>query len=193
MDPHIPTRDEAYALLREFNQTDKAIKHALAVEAAMRHFAAQRNQDVEKWGIIGLIHDLDYEQFPSQHCVKTRQILTDRNYPPDYIRAVLSHGFGHCTDVEPVHEMEKILFAIDELTGLIIAATLVRPSRSLDDLEVKSVRKKWKEKSFAAGVDRSVIERGSAMCNIPLDSLIAETIAALRPIAAALGLQRATG
>ncbi len=188
MNTHPPTREQAFALLKEFNHTDKAIKHALAVEAAMRHFAGQRNEDVEKWGLIGLIHDLDYEQFPAQHCTKTREILTQRNYPPDYIHAVLSHAFGSCSDVEPVHPMEKILFAIDELTGLVIAAALVRPSRSLHDLEVKSVKKKWKEKSFAAGVDRSVIERGAALCNIPLDTLIAETIAALRPIAPQLGL-----
>ncbi|MCY2951556.1 MAG: HD domain-containing protein [Planctomycetota bacterium] len=188
MDTRPPTRDEAFWLLKEFNHTDKAIKHALAVEATMRHFARKRNHDEEKWGLIGLIHDLDYEQFPAEHCTKTREILTARNYPPDYIHAVLSHGFGLCSEVEPTHEMEKVLFAIDELTGLVSAAALVRPSKSILDLEVKSVKKKWKEKSFAAGVDRSVIERGAAMLDTPVDSLIAEVIEALRGIADTIGL-----
>ena len=155
----------------------------------MRHFARKLGHDEEKWAIVGLIHDLDYEQFPAEHCTKTREILTAQNWPEDYIHAVVSHGFGHCSDVEPTHEMEKVLFAIDELTGLVAAAALVRPSKSILDLEVKSVKKKWKEKSFAAGVDRSVIERGSAMCKIPLEELIAEVIAAIRPIAEQIGLQ----
>jgi predicted hydrolase (HD superfamily) len=188
MDTRPPTRDEAFSLLKEFNHTDKAIKHALAVEATMRHFARKRNHDEEKWGLIGLIHDLDYEQFPAEHCTKTLEILTARNYPPDYIHAVLSHGFGLCSEVEPTHEMEKVLFAIDELTGLVSAAALVRPSKSILDLEVKSVKKKWKEKSFAAGVDRSVIERGAGMLDTPVDSLIAEVIDALRGIADTIGL-----
>src|SRR5512143_2012040 len=145
MDSQPITRDQASALLREYNHTDKAIKHALAVEATMRHFARKLGHDQEKWGIIGLIHDLDYEQFPTQHCTKTGEILTQRNYPADYIHGVLSHGYGICSDVEPTHEMEKVLFAIDELTGLITAAALVRPSKSILDLEVKSVKKKWKE------------------------------------------------
>lgn len=189
MDTRPPSRDEALALLKEFNHTDKALKHAVAVEAAMRHFAQKRGHETEKWGVIGLIHDLDYERFPDQHCTKTREILTERGYPPEYIHAVLSHGYGICSDVEPTHEMEKVLFAIDELTGLVAAAALVRPSKSILDLEVKSVKKKWKEKSFAAGVDRSVIERGAAMLNTPVDELIAEVIMALRGVAGQLGLQ----
>lgn len=188
MDTRLPTRDEAFALLKEFNHTDKALKHAFAVEAVMRHFARKFGHDEEKWGTIGLIHDLDYERFPDQHCTKTREILTQRGYPAEYIHAVLSHGYGICSDVEPVHEMEKVLFAIDELTGLVAAAALVRPSKSILDLEVKSVKKKWKEKSFAAGVDRSVIERGAAMLNTPADELIAEVITALRGVAGQLGL-----
>ena len=189
MDTPAPTRDEASALLREYNHTDKALKHALAVEATMRHYARKLGHDEDKWGIIGLIHDLDYEQFPSEHCTKTREILTQRNYPADYIHAVLSHGYGICSDVEPAHEMAKVLFAIDELTGLVTAAALVCPSKSILDLEVRSVKKKWKEKSFAAGVDRSVIERGAAMMNTALDDLISEVITALRGIADQLGLK----
>ena len=193
MDSKIPTRNEAFALVQQYNHAEKAIKHALAVEATMRHFARKLGHDEEKWGIIGLVHDLDYEQFPAEHCTKTREILTGLGWPEDYIHAVVSHGFGHCSDVEPTHEMEKVLFAIDELTGLVAAAALVRPSKSILDLEVKSVKKKWKEKSFAAGVDRSVIERGSAMCNIPVDNLIAEVIAAMRTVAEQIGLRGNAG
>ncbi len=191
MDTRPPTRDEALVLLKEFNHTEKALKHAFAVEATMRHFARKLGHDEEKWGVIGLIHDLDYERFPDQHCTKTREILTERNYPADYIHGVLAHGYGLCSDVEPVHAMEKVLFAIDELTGLVSAAALVRPSKSVMDLEVKSVKKKWKEKSFAAGVDRSVIERGAGMMNMPVDDLIAEVIIALRDVADQLGLRGA--
>ena len=153
-----PTREEAFALLREYNQADKAIKHALAVEAVMRHQARKHGEDADKWGIIGLIHDLDYEKFPDQHCQKTDEILTQRAWPADWIRAVMSHGYGMRTDVEPQSILEKTLFAIDELTGLVYAVALVRPSKSLADVAVKSVKKKWKEKAFAAGVDRSVID-----------------------------------
>jgi predicted hydrolase (HD superfamily) len=139
----IPTRQEALSLLLRYNQSESLIKHAFTVEAVMRHFAALYREDVEKWGIIGLIHDLDYEQFPDQHCSMTRKILEEEQWPGDFIRAVVSHGWGICSDTEPVHIMEKVLYTIDELTGLVTAAVLVRPSRSIFDLEVRSVRKKW--------------------------------------------------
>ena len=183
-----PIRDQALAILKEFNKTDKALRHALAVEAVMRHFARKKGQDEEKWGVIGLIHDLDYEQFPSEHCKKTAEILRGRGWPEEYIRSILSHGWGLCSDVEPTSEMEKVLFAADELTGLVAATALVRPSKSLADLEARSVKKKWKEKGFAAGVDRSVIEKGVAMLGVELTAFIEDVIAALRPIAADLGL-----
>lgn len=183
-----PTREQAFALLKEYNQADKAIKHALAVEAVMRHQALKHGEDAEKWGIIGLIHDLDYERHPDQHCQKTQEILLQHDWPPDWIRAVMSHGYGLRTDVEPQTTLEKTLFAIDELTGLVSAVALVRPSKSLADVSVKSVKKKWKEKAFAAGVDRSVIERGAAMLGANLDDLIADTIAAMQQIAPDLGL-----
>jgi putative nucleotidyltransferase with HDIG domain len=184
----IPTRDEALALLKEHNANDSLIKHALAVEAVMRHFAEKAGEDPEKWGIIGLVHDLDYEKHPEEHCQWTEKILRDGGWPEDWIRAVLSHGWGLCTDVKPELYMEKVLYAVDELTGLVTAAALVRPSRSLMDLEVKSVKKKWKEKSFAAGANRDVIDQGAAMLGMERDDLIGETILGMRKVAADLGL-----
>jgi putative nucleotidyltransferase with HDIG domain len=183
-----PTREQAMSLLKEFNKTDKLIRHALAVEAVMRYFAAKKGEDVEKWGVIGLVHDLDYEQFPTEHCKKTAEILRSRGWSEDYIRSIVSHGWGHCSDVEPQSEMEKVLYAADELTGLVAACALVRPSKSLADLEARSVKKKWKEKGFAAGVDRSVIEKGVAMLGVDLTAFIEDIIAAMRPVAADLGL-----
>jgi predicted hydrolase (HD superfamily) len=154
----------------------------------MRHFAAVYNEDVEKWGIIGLIHDLDYEKYPDQHCTMTREILEKENWPEDYIRAVVSHGWGICSDTEPIHIMEKILFTIDELTGLITASVLVRPSKSILDLEVKSVKKKWNLKNFAAGANREVIEKGAVMVGKDLDYIIQETINGMKMVAANIGL-----
>ncbi|NLZ91639.1 MAG: HDIG domain-containing protein, partial [Clostridiales bacterium] len=140
----VPTREEAFALLKEFNKSESLIRHALAVEAVMVHFAELFNEsDVEKWRIVGLVHDLDYERYPEEHCRKVREILTERNWPEDYIRAIQSHGWGICSDVEPVERMEKVLYAIDELTGLINATALMRPSKSILDLTPKSVKKKW--------------------------------------------------
>ena len=154
----------------------------------MRHFASLNNEDVEKWGIIGLIHDLDYEQYPEQHCTMTKQILEDDGWPEEYIRAVISHGWGICTDVEPIHLMEKVLFTIDELTGLITAAALVRPSKSIMDLSVKSVRKKWKVKTFAAGANREVIQKGADMLGMELSEIIQETINGMKTVAEEIGL-----
>jgi len=185
---HIPTREEAYALLKEFNESESLIKHGLAVEGAMRYAARKRGYDEEKWGIIGLVHDLDYERYPDRHCAKTEEILRERGWPEDYIRAILSHGWGMVTDVEPEHEMEKFLYAVDELTGLITAVALVRPSKSLFDLKVKSVMKKWKDKSFAAGANREVISRGAEMLGVELADLIEEAIAGMREVASDLGL-----
>jgi putative nucleotidyltransferase with HDIG domain len=183
-----PTREEAFALLRRYNQNEALIKHALAVEAVMRYCARQRGQDVEMWGVIGLVHDLDYEQFPDQHCHKSGAILREQGWPEDYIRAVLSHGWGICTEVEPQTDLEKTLYAMDELTGLVAATALVRPSKSVLDVEVKSVRKKWKEKSFAAGVNREVIEKGAALLGADLNDLIGAAILAMREVAPEIGL-----
>jgi len=183
-----PTRDDAYALLTEWNQSEHLIKHALAVEAVMRHMAAARDEDVEKWGTIGLIHDLDYEKHPEAHCAKTEEILRAKGWPEDYIHAVISHGWGICTDVEPTHVMEKALFAIDELTGLVTATALVRPSKSLEDLKVKSVKKKWKDKGFAAGANREIIQKGADMLGMEIGELIGEVIEGMKSAASDLGL-----
>lgn len=184
-----PTRQEAFQLLTFYNQSDSLIKHALAVEAVMRHFAKLFGEDEEKWGIIGLIHDLDYEKYPEEHCMMTEKILKEENWPEDYIDAVMSHAWGICTDVEPRLKMEKILYTIDELTGLITACVLVRPSRSILDLGVKSVKKKWKISSFAAGVNREVIEKGVQMLDMDLDQIIQETINGMKDVADKLDLK----
>jgi len=184
-----PARDEALALLKDYNKNERLIKHALAVEAVMRYGARKRGEDEEKWGIIGLVHDLDYEQFAEQHCHKTEEILRSHNWPDDYIHAIVSHGWGICTDVEPQSEMEKILYAIDELTGLVVATALVRPSKSVMDMKVKSVRKKWKDKSFAAGVNRDVIQKGAEMLGVELGELIEDTIMGMREVADEIGLK----
>ena len=188
MTEKMPTRAEAFALLTSYNQNDALIKHALAVEAVMRFMARQYNQDEEVWGLVGLIHDLDYEQFPEEHCHKTAGILREHHWPEDLVRAVMSHGWGICTDVKPITEMEKVLYTVDELTGLVAATALVRPSKSVLDVEVKSVKKKWKEKSFAAGVNREIIQQGADMLGLDLAELIDKTILAMREVAQDIGL-----
>jgi len=189
MSEKIPTREEAFELLKKYNQTESLIKHALAVEGVMRYMARKRNEDEEKWGVIGLIHDLDYEQFPDQHCKKTEEILRLNNWPEEYIRAVVSHGWGICVDVKPETELEKVLYAIDELTGLVVTTALVRPSKSVMDVKTKSVKKKWKDKRFAAGVDRSIIEKGAAMLGVEIPELITDTIAGMQDVAEEIGLK----
>ena len=185
----IPNRAEAYELLLEFNKNESLVKHALTVEAVMRHFAELLGEDQEKWGIVGLLHDIDYEMYPEQHCIKAREILAERNWPEEYIHAVVSHGWKLCCDVEPIEKMEKVLYTIDELTGLIAATAIMRPSKSILDMEVKSVKKKWKQKSFAAGVNREVIEEGAAMLGMELDQVIEETIKGMQKVAEEIGLK----
>ena len=189
MGQQVPTREEAFSLLKQYNQNESLIKHALAVEGVMRYFARKRGEDEDKWGTIGLIHDLDYEKFPEQHCRKTEEILRENNWPEDYIRAVVSHGWGICSDVKPESELEKVLFTIDELTGLVVTTALVRPSKSVLDVKTKSVKKKWKDKRFAAGVDRSIIEKGAAMLGMELSDVISETIVGMREVAEEIGLK----
>jgi putative nucleotidyltransferase with HDIG domain len=184
-----PTREDAWRLFCEFNESDGLRKHALAVEGVMRHMAVTRGADEEKWGIVGLIHDLDFDKFPDQHCRKAAEILRDRGWPEEYVRAVESHGWGVCTDVEPHSEMEKTLYAVDELTGLVAATALVRPSKSVLDMKPKSVKKKWKDKSFAAGVDRGIIERGAGLLGVEVSELIADTIEGMRGVADRIGLR----
>jgi len=181
-------RQDAWALLTEFTKNPNLIKHALAVEAAMRAYARKFGEDEEKWGIVGLIHDFDYEQHPSleEHPFAGAKILEERGWPKDIIKAVLAHA-DH-TGVKRESLMEKALFAVDELTGLIVAVALVRPTKSILDVTVESVKKKWKEKSFAAGVKREDIERGAQELGVPLDEHIGVVLEAMKGIASELGL-----
>jgi len=185
----IPSRAEAVDLLREYNKQDGLVRHGLAVEAVMRHFAEKTGEDVEKWGAVGLCHDLDYEQFPEQHCTMTRKILEEKNWPETYIRAIVSHGWGICSDTEPIEYMEKVLFATDELTGLITASVYVRPSKSILDLTTKSVMKKWNTRSFAAGASREVISKGAEMLGLKVEELVDETILGMQKAAGTIGLK----
>jgi len=189
MEQKIPTRQEALELFHQYNESESLRKHAYAVEGVMRYIARKRGEDEEKWGIIGLIHDLDYEKFPGQHCTKTGEILREHGWSEEYIRAAVSHGWGICSDVMPQTDLEKALYAIDELTGLVVTTALVRPSKSVLDVQVKSVKNKWKDKRFAAGVDRSIIEKGAAMLQVGLDELIDDTIKGMQEVAEVIGLK----
>lgn len=189
MSNYIPTREHALDLFKKYNKSDSLLKHALSVEAVMRYMAEKSGEDTEKWGIIGLIHDLDYEMYPDQHCIMTEKILRENDWPEEYIRAVLSHGWGLASDVEPLTLLEKTIYAIDELTGLIATSALVRPSKSVLDLEARSVKKKWNDRRFAAGVDRTVIENGARMLRVELEELITDCIMAMRKVAPEIGLK----
>ena len=189
MGEKVPTRGEALELLHRYNEGESLRKHAYAVEGVMRFVARKRGEDEEKWGVIGLIHDLDYEKFPDQHCAKTGEILKGQGWPEEYIRAAVSHGWGICSKVEPQTALEKTLYAIDELTGLVVTTALIRPSKSVMDVAVKSVKNKWKDKRFAAGVDRGVIEKGAALLQVGLDELIEDTIKGMQEVAEAIGLK----
>jgi len=184
-----PTREDAWNLLNEYIQSDNLIKHCLAVEGVMRYLARKHGEDEEKWGVVGLIHDVDYQQYPDQHCTKVRDILEDRGWPEEYIRAVQSHGYSRVNDIEPQSLMEKSLFAIDELTGLVTATALVRPSKSVLDTKAKSVKKKWKDKGFSAAVDRDLIQSGVDRLGVELTELISDTIMGMREVADEIGLK----
>jgi len=184
-----PTREMALELFKKYNKSESLLKHALSVEGVMRYIARKAGEDEEKWGVIGLIHDLDYEMYPEQHCTMTEKILKENNWPEDYIRAVLSHGWGLASDVKPESLLEKTIYAIDELTGLVATSALVRPSKSVMDMEARSVKKKWNDKKFAAGVDRSVIEKGAEMLGVSLDDLITDCIMGMRKVAGEIGLK----
>ncbi len=183
-----PNRETAWELFRRYNQSESLTKHALAVEGVMRYMARKYGEDEELWGIVGLLHDLDYEKYPDKHCEMSEKILREEGWPEEIIRAVVSHGWGIVTDVKPESLMERVLFAVDELTGLVVTSALVRPSRSVLDMQAKSVKKKWKDKRFAAGVDRSVIEKGAEMLGVDLTELITDTIMGMREVAAEIGL-----
>jgi len=183
-----PSYEQTLALLKEYNQNQSLIKHGMAVAVTMRHFAELSGEDADTWEVVGLVHDLDYERFPDQHCDKSAEILRDAGWPQDLIRAVQSHGWGICTDIEPRTRLEKTLYAVDELTGLITAVALVRPSKSVLDVKLKSVKKKWKNTAFAAGVSREIIQQGAEMLEVDLDDLIQHTLTAMQGKAEELGL-----
>lgn len=176
------TREEAWNLLTEYNQDEFHLEHAQIVEQTMKYFAnlLGYGEEADFWGIVGLLHDLDFERYPEQHCIKEQEIMRERGVDERIIHATASHGYGITVDIEPEHEMEKVLYAVDELTGLIGAVAIMRPSKSVQDLELKSVKKKYKSKNFAAGCSREVIERGAQMLGWELDELILKTIDALR-------------
>ena len=175
-------REEAWKLLKEYNKDKFHIKHALTVEGVMRYFAEKLGYEEEKefWGIVGLLHDLDFEKYPNEHCIKSQEIMRKNNVDEKIIHATASHGYNLTVDIKPEHEMEKILYATDELTGLIGAVAIMRPSKSLQDLELKSVKKKFKNEKFAAGCSREVITKGAEMLGWDLDKLIEQTILAMR-------------
>ena len=176
------TREDAVALLKKYNKEPFHLHHAYTVEGVMRWYAKERGyEDEEKfWGIVGLLHDIDFEQYPEEHCIKAPALLREAGVGEDVIHAVVSHGYNLTVDVKPEHEMEKVLYAVDELTGLIGAVALMRPSKSVMDMELKSVKKKYKNANFAAGCSRKVIEDGAEMLGIELNELITDTILAMR-------------
>ena len=176
------TREEAWQLLKEYNKDHFHLQHAVTVEGVMRYFAEKLGygSEADLWGIVGLLHDLDFEMYPDEHCIKEQEIMRERGIDERIIHATASHGYALTVDIKPEHEMEKVLYAVDELTGLIGAAALMRPSKSVQDMEVSSVKKKYKSKSFAAGCSREVIERGAEMLGWELSDLIGQTILAMR-------------
>ncbi len=176
------TREEAWNLLKTYNQEEFHLRHAVTLETAMRWYAEELGYGEEKeyWGIVGLLHDIDFEQFPEEHCKKAPELLEKGGASKELIHSVCSHGYGVCSDVEPVHEMEKVLFAADELTGLIWAAALMRPSKSVSDMEVSSVKKKFKDKRFAAGCSREIIRTGAEQLGWELNDLFDKTLRAMQ-------------
>ena len=175
-------REEAVKLLKKYNKEEFHIRHAYTVEQVMRYFASKYGEDEDFWGIAGLLHDIDYEVYPDEHCIKAPELLKEINCGDELIHAVCSHGYGICSDVKPKHQMEKILFATDELTGLIWAAAKMRPSQSTKDMELKSLKKKYKDKKFAAGCSREIIAKGAELLNWDLDKLLDETLKAMQEV-----------
>ena len=186
------TRGQALALLKKYNKEPFHIQHALTVEGVMRWFAAQNGEDADFWGLCGLLHDVDFERYPEQHCIKAPELLAEVNASPEMVHAICSHGYGICCDVEPTLLMEKILFAADELTGLIGAAARMRPSKSVMDMELSSLKKKFKDKKFAAGCSRDVIRDGADRLGWTLDELMEKTILAMRDCEAAVAAEMET-
>lgn len=182
------TREEAFSLLKKYNKEAFHVQHALTVEGVLRWYAKDLGYEAEEeyWGITGLLHDIDFELYPDQHCKKAPELLEEAGVGEDMIYSICSHGYGICSDVEPKHEMEKVLFAADELTGLIWSAALMRPSKSVEDMELKSLKKKFKDKRFAAGCSRDVIRQGAENLGWELDTLLEKTILAMRSCEASI-------
>ena len=180
------TREQALNLLQKYNKESFHIQHALTVEGVMRWFAQENGEDVEFWGLCGLLHDIDFERYPEQHCKKAPELLAEVNASEEMVHAICSHGYGICSDVEPLHLMEKIMFTVDELTGLIGAAARMRPSKSVMDMELSSLKKKFKDKKFAAGCSRDVIKQGAEILGWSLDEVLDKTILAMRSCEASI-------
>lgn len=176
------SREKAFELLKKHNKESFHIRHALTVEGVMHYFAEKLgfSDEADYWAIVGLLHDIDFEEYPEQHCQKAPELLREGGVGEDMIRSICSHGYGICCDIEPEHKMEKVLFAVDELTGLIWSAALMRPSKSVMDMELKSLKKKFKDKKFAAGCSRDIIKTGAERLGIELDDLLSQTIEAMR-------------
>ncbi|NLN97897.1 MAG: HDIG domain-containing protein [Eubacteriaceae bacterium] len=175
-------REAAWRLLKQYNEKDFHIQHAITVEKVMGYFAQKHGEDVNFWSIAGLLHDIDYEKYPDAHCQKAKDILKESGATEDLIHAVVSHGYGVCSEVEPTHLMEKTMYAVDELTGLIGAAALMRPSKSVQDMKLKSIKKKFKDKAFAAGCSRDTIKKGAEILGMNIDDLLWETVLAMKAV-----------
>ena len=173
-------RNKAWDLLRKYNKEPFHLRHALTVEGVMRYFAEQRGEDADFWGVAGLLHDIDFEMWPEEHCRRAPELLREGGADEAVVHAVCSHGWGECSDVEPVHEMEKLLFAADELTGLIWSASLMRPSKRVQDMELKSLKRKFKDKKFAAGCSREIILKGAELCGLTIEELMQQPLDAMR-------------
>ena len=173
-------REEALEILKKYNKEEFHIRHALTVEGVMRYFAKELGEEEDYWGIVGLLHDIDFELYPEEHCKKCVELLKENNVEESIIKSICSHGYGICSDIKPEHIMEKILFATDELTGLIWATAKMRPSKSVQDMELSSIKKKFKDKKFAAGCSRETIKQGAEMLGWELDELLEKTIIAMR-------------
>ena len=183
------TREQALALLQKYNKESFHILHGLTVEGVMRWFAQENGEDVEFWGLCGLLHDVDFEMYPEEHCIKAPELLAEIGASEEMVHAICSHAYGSCCDVEPIHLMEKIMFAVDELTGLIGAAARMRPSKSVMDMELSSLKKKFKDKKFAAGCSRDVIKEGADRLGWTLDETMEKTIMAMRSCEASVAAE----
>jgi predicted hydrolase (HD superfamily) len=181
------TREEALALLRKYNASEALVNHAFCVEATMGEFARLKNEDESYWSLVGLLHDVDYGSFPEQHCTKAPELLEEIGADENFIHAVCSHGWGLCSDIEPTLYMEKVLYTIDELTGLVYATALMRPEH-MSGMTVKSVKKKWASKGFAAGVNRELITKGAELLNMEIPAIIQVTIEAMAKVQDSIGL-----